>query len=79
MTSGSSMLAIHLELAAAAGAGVDLDAEHPLQALRPAHGYVARGEEFAGVGSRRLRRTSAGSPTSRTSGPIPRPRISLDT
>jgi hypothetical protein len=50
MTSGSSMLAIHLELAAAAGAGVDLDAEHPLQALRPAHGYVARGEGFAGVG-----------------------------
>ena len=31
-----------LELAAAAGAALDLDAEHALQALRPVHRHLSR-------------------------------------
>jgi hypothetical protein len=38
----------HLELPAATGAQIDLDANDALQALRQAHGHVTRGDGFVG-------------------------------
>jgi hypothetical protein len=40
----------HLERPAAAGAGVDLDAERAFEALRPSHCDVARGDRLVGIG-----------------------------
>jgi hypothetical protein len=44
----------HPELATAAAALVDLDAEHALEALSPSHGDVARGDGLIGVGGIRF-------------------------